>query len=91
MLLEHGADPNKRYFFGAEINLVNDYEALELLLTFGAHTETRDRSGMTPLMRAARLNQVEPSNNIKKTKTMIIFFCSIKGYATSIVVIKLWS
>ncbi|XP_055683669.1 ankyrin repeat and SOCS box protein 3-like [Lutzomyia longipalpis] len=54
LLLEHGADPNKRYFFGAEINLVSDTEALELLLTYGANPETRDRSGMTPLMRAAR-------------------------------------
>lgn len=45
------------YFFGAEINLVNDSESLELLLMYGAHTETRDRSGMTPLMRAARHSQ----------------------------------
>lgn len=37
--------------------MVNDTEALELLLTYGAQTETRDRSGMTPLMRAARNNQ----------------------------------
>lgn len=57
MLLEYGADPNTRYFFGAEISLVSDCEALELLLTYGAHTETRDRTGMTPLMRAARQNQ----------------------------------
>lgn len=54
LLLEYGADPNKRYFFGSEINLANDTEGLELLLTFGAHTETRDRGGMTPLMKAAR-------------------------------------
>lgn len=54
MLLERGADPNKRYFFGAEINLANDIESLELLLNFGANTETRDRSGLTPLMRYAR-------------------------------------
>lgn len=54
MLLERGADPNKRYFFGAEINLANDLESLELLLNFGANTETRDRSGLTPLMRYAR-------------------------------------
>lgn len=54
MLLEQGADPNKRYFLGAEISLVSDSESLELLLNFGAHTESRDRSGMTPLMRACR-------------------------------------
>lgn len=53
-LLEHGADPNKRYFFGSEINLVNDLDFLELLLTFGANPESRDRSGLTPLMKAAR-------------------------------------
>lgn len=54
LLLEYGADANKRYFFGSEISLVTDTESLELLLTYGAHTETRDRAGMTPLMRAAR-------------------------------------
>lgn len=45
---------NKRYFFGAEINLVTEIEAIELLLNYGANTETFDRAGMTPLMRAAR-------------------------------------
>ncbi|XP_072948656.1 ankyrin repeat domain-containing protein 61-like isoform X2 [Epargyreus clarus] len=54
LLLEHGADPNKRYFFGAEINLVSDPEYLELLLTFGANPDSRDRAGLTPLMKAAR-------------------------------------
>lgn len=43
ILLEHGADPNKRYFFGAEINLVLELEYLELLLTFGANPDSRDR------------------------------------------------
>ncbi|XP_063218720.1 poly [ADP-ribose] polymerase tankyrase-1-like [Bacillus rossius redtenbacheri] len=59
MLLEHGADPNKRYFFGSEINLVSplDLEFMRLLLTFGANPDTRDRSGLTPLMKAARLPQ----------------------------------
>ncbi|XP_017783715.1 PREDICTED: putative ankyrin repeat protein RF_0381 isoform X2 [Nicrophorus vespilloides] len=54
LLLEHGADTNKRYFFGSEINLVTDPEYLELLLTFGANPESRDRAGLTPLMKAAR-------------------------------------
>lgn len=54
LLLEHGADPNKRYFFGAEINLVSDLDFLELLLTFGANPDSRDRSGLTPLMKAVR-------------------------------------
>ncbi|XP_019550440.2 putative ankyrin repeat protein RF_0381 isoform X1 [Aedes albopictus] len=56
LLLERGADPNKRYFFGSEINLATDIESLELLLRFGANTEARDRSGITPLMRAVRTN-----------------------------------
>lgn len=64
MLLEHGANPNKRYFFGSEINLVSplDVEFLNLLLMFGADPNTRDRSGLTPLMKAVRLPQVRPSS-----------------------------
>lgn len=54
-MLEHGADPNKRYFFGAEINLASDAESLELLLNYGANVESRDRAGMSPLMRVARI------------------------------------
>lgn len=56
LLLDNGADPNKRYFLGAEISLVTDSESLELLLNYGAHTESKDRSGLTPLMRACRYN-----------------------------------
>ncbi|XP_066599475.1 ankyrin repeat and SOCS box protein 14-like isoform X2 [Prorops nasuta] len=58
-LLEAGANPNKRYFFGSEINLVSplDLECMELLLAFGALPNTRDRAGLTPLMKAARLPQ----------------------------------
>ncbi|KOB67250.1 Ankyrin-repeat containing protein-1 [Operophtera brumata] len=40
---------NKHY-----INLVSDPEYLELLLTFGANPDSRDRAGLTPLMKAAR-------------------------------------
>ncbi|CAG9770243.1 unnamed protein product [Ceutorhynchus assimilis] len=54
LLLEHGADPNKRYFFGSEINLVSDLEFLELLLTFGANPDSKDRSGLNPLMKAVK-------------------------------------
>ncbi|XP_075988671.1 uncharacterized protein LOC142984767 isoform X2 [Anticarsia gemmatalis] len=61
LLLEHGADPNKRYFFGSEINLVSDPEYLELLLTFGANPDSRDRAGLTPLMKAARQRKVTQS------------------------------
>lgn len=60
-LLEHGADPNKRYFFGSEINLINDLDFLELLLTFSANPDSRDRSGLTPLMKAARQNSGMPA------------------------------
>lgn len=56
MLLRHGANPNARYFLGAEINLVGPLNVsfLELLLRHGADTEARDRGGLTPLMKAAR-------------------------------------
>lgn len=59
MLLEAGSDPNRRYFFGAEINLVPpmQVDVLHLLLTYGADPDTRDRAGLTPLMKAARLPQ----------------------------------
>jgi ankyrin repeat protein len=57
--IEHGADPNARYFFGSEINLVPpmDLEYLDLLLNYGAYPDSRDRQGLTPLMRACRLPQ----------------------------------
>lgn len=68
MLLEHGADPNKRYFFGAEINLVSpmDLDFMKLLLMFGADPNTRDRAGLTPLMKAARLPEVVTTYNNHK-------------------------
>lgn len=41
---------------GSEINLVNILElrSIELLLKYGANPDSRDRSGLTPLMKAAR-------------------------------------
>lgn len=53
---EHGANPNARYFFGSEINLLTpaDLPFLELLLMFGADPNSRDRQGLTPLMRSCR-------------------------------------
>lgn len=41
---------------GAEINLVSilELKSMELLLKYGAHPDSRDRSGLTPLMKAAR-------------------------------------
>ncbi|UYV82594.1 hypothetical protein LAZ67_22000062 [Cordylochernes scorpioides] len=55
-LLENGADPNAGYFLGSEINLISplNLRFLELLLKFGADPNSRDRSGLTPLMKACR-------------------------------------
>ncbi len=56
ILLKHGADPNARYFLGSEINLISPLNVLclEMLLKFGAFPDARDRSGLTPLMKACR-------------------------------------
>lgn len=56
LLLLAGADPNARYFLGSEINLVSplDLRSLVLLLRYGAQPDSRDRTGLTPLMKAAR-------------------------------------
>lgn len=54
--LKNGADPNTRYFMGSEINLVSilKISCIKLLLEYGAYPDSRDRSGLTPLMKAAR-------------------------------------
>nr|ACM09992.1 hypothetical ANK-like protein [Eriocheir sinensis]ACN37115.1 predicted ANK-like protein [Eriocheir sinensis] len=59
LLLENGANPNTRYFFGSEINLVNPLNTtlLNLLLSYGANANARDRQGFTPLMKCCRLQQ----------------------------------
>ncbi|XP_071529685.1 uncharacterized protein [Panulirus ornatus] len=59
LLLEHGANPNTRYFFGSEINLVNPFntQLLHLLLSYGANPNARDRQGFTPIMKCCRLQQ----------------------------------
>ncbi|XP_018020475.1 ankyrin-3 isoform X2 [Hyalella azteca] len=59
LLLENNADPNSRYFFGSEINLVSPLktELLELLLSWGARPDTRDRYGFTPIMKACHVQQ----------------------------------
>ncbi|KFM83067.1 Ankyrin repeat domain-containing protein 50, partial [Stegodyphus mimosarum] len=56
ILLKNGADPNARYFLGAEINLISPLNTrfLELLLKYGANPNSRDRTGLTPLMKACR-------------------------------------
>ncbi|XP_076312717.1 ankyrin repeat and SOCS box protein 15-like [Tachypleus tridentatus] len=55
-LLANGADPNARYFLGSEINLISPLNTpfLELLLKYGANPDSRDRAGLTPLMKAVR-------------------------------------
>ncbi|XP_054715411.1 ankyrin-3-like [Uloborus diversus] len=56
LLLKNGADPNARYFLGAEINLISPLNTrfLDLLLKYGADPNSRDRTGLTPLMKACR-------------------------------------
>ncbi|KAJ6215941.1 hypothetical protein RDWZM_010441 [Blomia tropicalis] len=56
LLLKSGADPNARYFLGSEINLISPLNVmcLEMLLKYGAAPDSRDRSGLTPLMKACR-------------------------------------
>lgn len=60
LLLENGANVNARYFFGCEINLISPLNtaAMQLLLMYGADPDSRDRTGLTPLMKACRLPQV---------------------------------
>jgi len=56
LLLKSGADPNARYFLGSEINLISplNISFMEMLLKYGACPDSRDRSGLTPLMKACR-------------------------------------
>ncbi|KAG8183957.1 hypothetical protein JTE90_005188 [Oedothorax gibbosus] len=56
VLLKNGADPNARYFLGSEINLISPLNTkfLGLLLKYGADPNSKDRTGLTPLMKACR-------------------------------------
>lgn len=58
LLLRHGADANAVYFLGSELHLAASQAGsvayMELLLRHGANTESRDRNGLTPLMRVAK-------------------------------------
>ncbi|XP_022644387.1 tankyrase-1-like isoform X2 [Varroa jacobsoni] len=48
--------PLHRYFVGAEINLISPLALsyMELLLRYGADPNSKDRTGLTPLMKACR-------------------------------------
>ena len=61
LLLENGANPNRRYFMGYEINLLppKNIEYLDLLLKYGANPNSVNRSGFTPLMMAAKENETQ--------------------------------
>lgn len=94
VLLEAGANPNKRYFFGSEINLVSplDLQCMELLLAFGAQPNTRDRAGLTPLMKAARLPQVNDRDDENREQYLLdenVVFVS--GYSFGAASAELWS
>lgn len=43
---------------------------MELLLAFGAQPNTRDRAGLTPLMKASRLPQVSLLGEIRKERDL---------------------
>ena len=66
LLLNSGANPNAKYFFGFEINLIpsTNWTALELLLKHGANPDSRYRNNFTPLMNACRHPQGFASANI---------------------------
>lgn len=61
LLLESGANPNRRYFMGYEINLLplKNIECLDLLLKYGANPNCVNRLGFTPLMMAAKQNETQ--------------------------------
>lgn len=60
LLLENGANPNRWYPVGYEINLVplENIRCLELMLDYGANPNAVDRCGYTPLMMAAKTNHI---------------------------------
>ena len=61
LLLQHGANPNAKYFLGSEINLVppDHTECLALLLKYGADPNEVHRGGLTVLMRCCKIQCVD--------------------------------
>ncbi|XP_045131002.1 ankyrin repeat domain-containing protein 50-like isoform X1 [Portunus trituberculatus] len=95
LLLENGANPNTRYFFGSEINLVNPLNTtlLNLLLTYGAHPNARDRHGFTPLMKCCRLQQeaseeMENRDNILGAEILRHFTQTLRGLEAVLLLIS---
>ncbi|KAK7079079.1 hypothetical protein SK128_021840 [Halocaridina rubra] len=95
LLLEHGANPNARYFFGSEINLVNplNTQLLHLLLSYGANPNARDRQGFTPIMKCCRLQQdaseeMENRNDITGTEVLRHFAQTLMGLETVLLLIS---
>jgi ankyrin repeat protein len=58
---------------------------MELLLMYGAYPDSRDRSGLTPLMKACRNPQVSREINYFKLHTNIIHSCISYRQATETV------
>ncbi|XP_071529684.1 ankyrin repeat domain-containing protein 61-like isoform X1 [Panulirus ornatus] len=95
LLLEHGANPNTRYFFGSEINLVNPFntQLLHLLLSYGANPNARDRQGFTPIMKCCRLQQdaseeMENRDNISGEEVLQHFAQTLMGLEAVLLLIS---
>ncbi|UJR35453.1 hypothetical protein I4U23_028209 [Adineta vaga] len=60
LLLCSGADANQQYFLGYEINLLpyENHSSLELILKYGGNPNALSRSGITPLIKACREDNV---------------------------------
>jgi len=95
LLLENGANPNTRYFFGAEINLINplNTKMLQLLLSYGATPDARDRQGFTPAMKACRLQQeateeMEGRSDISGQEVLQHFAQTLRGIESVLLLIS---
>ncbi|KAL7647312.1 UNVERIFIED_CONTAM: hypothetical protein RMT77_000907 [Armadillidium vulgare] len=95
MLLEHGANPNSCYFFGYEINLINPFnsEMMNLLLSYGANPNARDRQSLSPIMKACRLHQgsseeLERQDLISGREILLHFAEMLKGMETVLLLIS---